>query len=381
MRFIKTVIGKKYATFDIFSRIIRTWETVDNSSVLSYRAFAFGVETKGDLPEYDKINMKALMSKYQKEGDDVTIMTELFGYDEKTIEQTMAQEYQNQLNNIDPTMPKEDRAKLLQSIWKEHNLNKSYPWIKTGDFKKTYDKYKDDPTKLMESLNNMKPNIPASYSTDPDMVMQQTGINKELLNQNVVELANNSKEVLQQEFKDYYKDMREEQLASFKDNAKVQEMFRELNPEKSWLKEGAGIAKDALTLFTSRKGGWYDKEGNYLGAIASPDFEDYVRDNPDSGFKYVPEKTNDVIDFLWEGGGAAISMMYGIDPAAAIDAMAGHTKDTNKDGVVDSKDEYNTEQDDEIINPMAFMGMGDSGKSDKGKKGSKGGKGGKKGRK
>lgn len=320
----------------------------------------------------NKVNVKALLSKYQKEGDDAQIMTDLFGYDERTIQDTLAQEYQRQFQSIDTSLPLEERSKLMANVWKEYNLNKTYPWIKSGDFKATYDKYKDDPTKLTEELKKVQPNIPASYRTDPEMVMEQTGINQELLKQNVVELANNSKGVLQQEFKDYYKDFREEQLASFKDNAKVQEMFKELNPETSWVQDAAAGAKDALTLFTTRKGGWFDKEGKYLGAIASPDFEDYVRNNPDSGFKYVSEKKDETIDFIWEQGGAALGMRFGVDPAAAIDNLAGNKRDKNNDGVVTSNDYDYGGDDDEIFNPMAFLFDNDKDKDkDKPRRGKK----------
>jgi predicted lipase len=303
-----------------------------------------------------QLNVQALVSKYQKDGDDVSIMNDILGYDPKTVQDSMSQAYTQQLMNIPTSVPPADRARMMQEAWKQYQVNTNYPWVSSDKFKAVYEKYKDDPDKLALEVEGMRPTLPASYRTNNDMLLEQTGLNGNLMNQQVQELTNNSKEIVQQQFKDYYKAYREQQLASFKDNDKVKEMFKTWNPEKTWTQKAAGEIKDFATLYTTKHGGWYDKEGNYLGAVASPDFEDYVRKNPNSGFKYVKEDKNAVLDMMWEMGGEGIAMMYGINPTAAIDNMAGGTKDTNGNGVFDSGD---TEfQPEEMFNPFALLGGG-----------------------
>jgi hypothetical protein len=306
----------------------------------------------------NQVDMKALVSKFQKENDEVSILSDLFGYDEKSSKAALEQAYTQQLMSIPTDIPIQERQAMMQEAWKQYNLNKQYPWIKSDKMKGIYDKYKDDPQELSKQLDAMKPTVPSSYATDPDMVMEQTGFNAKLLQQNVQALTDNSKEIVQQDMVDYYQQFRAEQLKDFADPNKLQQLFKSWNPEKSFGQKVAGEAKDLLTLYTTRHGGWYDKEGKFLGATASPDFEDYVRNNPDAGFKYVPTQEDDFMSALWDIGGEAIGMRYGINPAAGIDKLAGGTGDLNNDGVVDSKDTQNYDDEPEIFNPMAAMMMG-----------------------
>jgi len=319
------------------------------------------------LVRENKVDMKAIASKYQKAGDETSIMTDLLGYDPKTSKDALQQEYQKQLMDLPNDIDASERARIMQDSWKQYNLHRQYPWVKSDKFKETYDKYAGDPKELSNQLNALRPTLPSSYATDPDMVINETGFNAKLMQQNVETLANNSKEIVQQDMVDYYQQFRDRQLADFADAGKVNQMFKQWNPEKSiFEKAGEGI-KDIMTLGTTRQGGWYNKDGQYLGATASPDFEAYVRDNPDSGFKYIPTQVDSTAEFLWDNVGEALGMRYGINPMAGIDKMAGGTKDTNNDGVVDSKDWDDEGDDNEIFNPYAFMGaagMGGDGDND-----------------
>jgi hypothetical protein len=314
------------------------------------------------MVKQNQINVKTLTSKYQKEGDDISIMNDLFGYDERTIQDSLGQKYQEQLLNVSTDIPAEQRKQMMDDVWKTYQVNLAYPWVASDKFGGIYQQYKNDPSRLMEEVNKLKPSIPSQYTTDPDA--DTSGYKPELFQKNVQDLANNTKEIVNEEIKDYYKEFKTQQEGAFQDAQKVQDMFKQWNPEGSFVQKAASELKDAMTFYTSRKGGWYDRQGRYLGAAASPDFQDYARNHPELGYRYLAPESNEVIDTLWELGGSAISMRYGINPTALIDNIAGEGDQNGgnssvKDPYAEAEYKQNLNDDfGDIFNPYAFMGMG-----------------------
>ncbi|MGZ8546974.1 MAG: lipase family protein, partial [Sulfuricurvum sp.] len=310
-----------------------------------------------EMVQQNKVNINAVVAKYQKEGDDVMIMKDLFGYDEKTAQDTITQKYQEQMMKVSPDMTPDERRQVMQESWQAYQANKTYPWVDTEKFQTLYKQYKDDPAKMMEEIQKLKPSIPSNYKYDP--TADTTGYNPELMKQNVQNLVNNSSEFVDSQMKDYYKEYRDQIEKSFQDEQKVREMFEQWNPKASTGQKVAAGIRDVLTLGTDKKGGWFDKAGNYLGAGASPDFEDYARNHPELGYYYQKPESNEIIQTLYDLGGQALGMTYGVNPMALLDGMAGREPAVTNQGQI-INNYYGGEEENNMsdaFNPYAWMNM------------------------
>lgn len=308
------------------------------------------------LVKQNRINVKSLASKYKKDGDDVMIMKDLFGYDPRTVNNLLEQKYQDELLNIPTDMDPTEKSNMMQEVWKKFQINKMYPWVESKAFQDIYKQNKDNSTKLLEAVEKLKPTIPSNYKYDP--AADTSGFKPQLLQNNVEAIADNTKEIVNTEFKDYFKEYRSSLERSFGNEEEVRKMFKNWNPEASGVQKFFSGVKDVMNFGTNQKGGWYDKLGRYLGAGASPDFEDYARKHPELGYTYREAKSNEVFDFMHNLGGEIIAMRYGVNPTSILDNLAGDAPSVDSRGQLQSQTGATETDWGDSFNPYAFMSLG-----------------------
>lgn len=297
-----------------------------------------------------KVDINKLMDKVQSEDDAPGLMKAVFGYDASTAFSEIQNSYEKKLLEQSRGLGPDAYNQMLTETQSMIHANQKYPWLDPESFKGLRDKFKDNPEELEKQAVSMRPTTPAEFMITEDRSMMDVGKDPKLLSKMVEGLPDGNKKIEGVKFHDYYADEKKKLEVQYNDPDKLKDLFEKWNggkPDKtksffgalagtfgSTFGGGMGGTKfvnDANTLLHggSPQYGWFNKDGDFMGVSASPDFSDYARANPELGFKYVqPIKTKftEAMDMVESTIGGMAEGIIGINPKdikGKIDDVAG----------------------------------------------------------
>lgn len=260
-----------------------------------------------------KVDMNKLMDKIQSDEDSPNLMKTLFGYDPTTTLSEIQNTYEDRLMEKSRGLGPDAYNQLLTETQSLIHSNTKYPWLHPDNFGNLYAKYKDNPEELERQANSLRPSIPSEYLVQNDSSVAAARDSK-LLSKMVEALPDASRKIKGIDYYDYYQAEKKKLEVQYNDPKQLEDMFKKWNGDDGTSKTknffgalvgtfsagfggGLGSTKfvnDANTLFHGGKPqhGWFNKDGEFMGVSASPDFSDYARAHPELGYRYVqPIKT------------------------------------------------------------------------------------------
>lgn len=285
-----------------------------------------------------KVDINKLMDKVQSEDDAPELMKAVFGYDPATAVSQIQNSYEKNLLEQSRGLGPDSYNQMLTETQNMIHSNQKYPWLNPESFKDVYTHHKDNPEELEKMANSMRPTTPAEFMVTGDRSMMDVGRDAKLLSKMVEGLPDGNKQIEGVKFHDYYQDEKKKLEVQYNDPEKLAELFEKWNggrPNKtkgffgalagtfgSFFGGGMGGTKfvnDANTLLHggSPQYGWFNKDGDFMGVSASPDFSDYAQAHPELGFKYVqPIKTKftEAMDAVESAVGGLTEGIIGINP-------------------------------------------------------------------
>jgi len=285
-----------------------------------------------------KVDINKLMDKVQTEDDAPELMKAVFGYDATTAMSQIENSYEQKLLEQTRGLGPEAYNQMLTETQNMIHANQKYPWLNPESFQDVFNKYKDNPEELEKQANSMRPTTPAEFLVTEDKSMMDVGRDAKLLSKMVEGLPDGSKKIEGVKFHDYYADEKKKLEVQYNDPEKLKDLFEKWNggkPDKtksffgalantfsSTFGGGMGGTKfvnDANTLLHggTPQYGWFNKDGDFMGVSASPDFADYARAHPELGFKYVQpikNKFTEAMDTVESTIGGIVEGVAGINP-------------------------------------------------------------------
>lgn len=215
--------------------------------------------------------------------------------------------------------------------------------------------------------------------------MMDVGRDAKLLNKMVEGLPDGNKQIQGVQYYDYYQAEKKKLEVLYNDPEKLAEMFEKWNGGKPNKTKnffgsllgtfssafggglgGTNFVNDANTLLHggNPQYGWFNKDGEFMGVSASPDFADYARAHPELGYHYnEPIKTKfteamDVVESTVSGMTEGIIGINPMDIKSKVNDVAGFSgPDYNK-----TNGELRTQADrDAAENSSGSGGSNDSG--------------------
>lgn len=306
-----------------------------------------------------KVDINKLMDKIQSEDDSPEVLSALFGYDNRTAFSEIQNYYEDRLMDQTRGLGPEAYNEMLTESRNLMNANQKYPWLKPENFRDLYGKYKDNPEELEKQANSLRPTIPSEYMVSEDRSAYDIGRDPKLLNKMVEALPDASSKIKDVDYYDYYQAEKQKLETQYNDPKQLEEMFKKWNGGSSTSKTknffgalvgtfsagfggglgGTKFTNDINTLFHGGEPqyGWFNKDGEFMGVSASPDFADYARAHPELGYKYVQpikNKFTEAMDIVESTVGGLTEGVIGINPMdikSKINDVAGFTgPDYNK---------------------------------------------------
>jgi hypothetical protein len=306
-----------------------------------------------------KVDINKLMDKVQSEDDTPELMTALFGYDTTTAFKEIQNSYEDRLMEQTRGLGPEAYNKMLTETQALIQGNQKYPWLNPDNFRGLYEKYKDNPEELEKQANSLRPTIPSEYLVSEDRSAYDIGRDPKLLNKMVEALPDGNKNIQGVNYYDYYQAEKQKLETQYNDPKQLEEMFKKWNGGSGTSKTknffgalvgtfsagfggglgGTKFTNDVNTLFHggTPQYGWFNKDGEFMGVSASPDFADYARAHPELGYKYVQpikNKFTEAMDVVEGAVGGITEGIIGINPAdikSKINDVAGFSgPDYNK---------------------------------------------------
>lgn len=298
-----------------------------------------------------KVDIKKTLAKLTAESDPKSIREQLFGYDNDTATQAIRDDMNKALLESSRGVSSEIYKNNLDLYTNLTNQNLMYPWINADNFRNLYQLYKDNPEELAKKAQELRPPLDPDFV--PDSVQQQDNApiptlqkDEKLLSKMVEELPKQPEAKIKPiAYYDYYGAEKSKLEKQYNDPEQLKQMFEKWNggaPDKtknfftalgnvftSLPGTGLGTSQWLNDIRTLQHGGdkqygWFDKDGNYLGAAASPDFSDFARAHPQLGFKYVTPETTPItkaLDTVNTALGGVAEGMLGINPNDMKDSI------------------------------------------------------------
>ena len=286
-----------------------------------------------------KVDINKLMDKVQTEDDAPDLMKAVFGYNPSTAFSELQNSYEKKLLEQSRGLGPDAYNQMLTETQSMIHANQNYPWLDPESFKGLRDKFKDNPEELERQANSLRPTTPAEFMITEDRSMMDVGKDPKLLSKMVEGMPDGGKNIKGVEFHDYYRDEKKKLEVLYNDPEKLKEMFNKWNGGDSTNKTknffgalantfsstfGGGVGgtkfvNDANTLLHGGEPqyGWFNKDGDFMGVSASPDFADYARAHPELGFKYVQPIKNsftEAMDVVESTVGGIVEGVAGINP-------------------------------------------------------------------
>lgn len=323
------------------------------------------------LIESRQIDLQKIADSFTSDSNSSQLITELLGYDPENWAQSLEQSYLQQLDTMGRGTTPQQFGEAMYEMQQKLERNKKYPWVTAEQFKNLP---QNDPEALDKAAIALRPTVPSQWHPQP---IENVAIDKELLQRKVEELPNATNQIKDIQYKDFFLEERKKLEDQYNDPEKLKELFKSWNPGQG----GAGdlISKGIDAIFgfglTTKStqaweqianggtpsSGWFDKEGNFLGSSASPDFGEYVKAHPELGVRYVAPQSSDVnkfFDVVEDFVGTGIGMRYGVNPFEIRDKVTGGIAGgSNYDPSTGTIRNPNDEQDEVPVDDGGFGGM------------------------
>lgn len=285
-----------------------------------------------------KVDINKLMDKIQSEEDLPEVMTAVFGYDTTTAFTQLQKTYEKNLMEQSRGLGPEVYNQMLTEMQSMLQGNQKYPWLAPEAFKELSGKYKDNPEELEKAALEKRPTVPPEFMISEDRSMMDVGKDPKILSKMVEALPDGRSQIRGIEFHDYYRDEKKKLEVQYNDPEKLKDLFSKWNggsPNKTKSFFGA-LASTFSSTFGGGMGGtkfvneantllhggepqygWFNKDGDFMGVSASPDFADYARAHPELGFTYVQpikNKFTEAMDVVESTVGGIVEGVVGINP-------------------------------------------------------------------
>lgn len=339
----------------------------------SRTTFMFSLANNKDFQqqlESGKINLSSVLEEYKGKDSEDKIMQSILGYTH-TTQQEEENTYATELRDLQSKhLPEDQYDQALKELQLSHEIIQDNPWLDSGTLKPLISKYKDDYVELDKQIEKMRDAhwnraIPEGVDTSNPFAIDVN------LNKHADYNVNASAKIQQGDFQDDYATTQAKLWQDYADPTKRAALFKQWNQvEGGKTSLTDTIVGSILNPFSApsrvdhylqdKKSGWFDKDGNNLGFIASPDFAAFAQAHPELGFTHKgPEYTQglDVMSKIGEGivqGYEEKEFGTSVNPTDLtnmLDNAAGEpppAQDKNGNGVPDDLEANYTSQD----NPM-----------------------------
>jgi hypothetical protein len=274
----------------------------------SRTAFIYSLAQNPDFQmqlESGRVNLTSILQNYQGKDSEAKLMQDLLGYDISSKDTEEARFVQQVKDLQSRNLPTEQFNKAYADLQAAHEITAKNLWMTSDQAKELVTKYSKDPIKLDEELQKLqdahwsKPS-PESEPSNPYAINVDLSKTGPYLPDAAQDIGNGH----------YIDEYAKEEQTIYSNPEKIKALFEEWNQggngEKNQL--ASTIVSSILNPLSApgmvdhylqdKNSGWFDKDGNFMGNNASPDFANYVKQHPELGYTYKGPHYNAALDGL-----------------------------------------------------------------------------------
>jgi hypothetical protein len=249
------------------------------------------------------VNVDRVISDYAGKATESEFLDKIMGYDPRTHMQLIAKDFETALLDIERMgLSPVERKAAIEKLHEKRSVSERFPWMDKDELDKFFEEHPEEGPERDAKLQEM-----ADEKRYGRAYMEGIGYNIETnLNEDANYLLEHSEKLDDGTYTDGFQEMREKLDKEYSDIGKLEELFKEWNPDEEKMQNKelsdlvvnslmggiAGIPAAVDRYNSLKQTGWFTKDGKRLGTNASPDFLRYVREHPELGIEFKSKGTN-----------------------------------------------------------------------------------------